>query len=168
MKITRLLMLLAVVIAVSLNLSCRAASSQEAKAGGIAPDFTLSDLEGNEFTLSQFKHDKNVLIVFGATWCPYCVEEIPELKKIYETFKDDKVKLMYIDIQESPAKVGSFVKEKMIPYTVLLDTGGKVASSYKVRGIPHQVVVDKKGKIYYEGPRPAGGLLPLVSELAKK
>ena len=45
-----------------------------------APDFSLKDLQGKTFTLSENKGP--VLLVFGATWCPYCREEIPHLKAI--------------------------------------------------------------------------------------
>lgn len=151
------------------NLSCTAASSTEGvKDKKAAPDFVLRNLKGEEIRLSQFRNKKNILLVFWATWCPHCVSEVPELKEIYEKYKDQKLKLLSIDIQESHQKVSSFVKNYSIPYTVLLDTDGKVASAYGVRGIPHQVIIDKKGVILYQGPRPYGGLMSLVSKLIEK
>ena len=147
--------------------SCTAVTSVEKTSGKKnAPDFTLRSLEGTETTLSQFKGEKYVLMVFGATWCPYCVQEIPELKSIYKEYADGNVKLLYINIQESEQKLRSFVKKHGIPYTVLLDTKGEVAGLYNVRGIPHQVIVDKNGHIVYEGPHPSGGLLPLLKKLS--
>lgn len=154
---------------ISLNLNCSAASSLDERGGTkAAPDFALRNIRGEEVALSQFKGKNNVLLVFGATWCLYCVDEIPELKEIYERYKDREVKLIYIDIQESQQKVSSFAKKHSIPYTVLLDIDGDVARAYGVSGIPHQVIIDKKGLIYYKGPKPRSGLMPLILRLTQK
>ena len=158
--------LIGILTLVLTNASCTAVTSAEKASGEKnAPDFTLRSLEGVETTLSQFKGKKDVLMVFGATWCPYCVQEIPELKSIYKEYADGNVKLLYINIQESEQKLRSFVKKHGIPYTVLLDMKGEVAGLYNVRGIPHQVIVNKDGYIVYEGPHPSGGLLPLLKKI---
>ncbi len=149
-----------------LSLGCTAASTtEEAGQDKAAHDFKLNDLDGNEWTLSQFKGEKGILMAFGATWCPNCIDEIPELKEVYEKYKDEKLKLFYIDVQESHKKVSSFVKKRSIPYTTLLDSSGDVAKLYGVRGITHLVAINKDGSIRYEGPRPSRGLLPLALEL---
>ena len=152
--------------AIFTNLNCTAApSNEQSKNPKIAPDFTLSTLAENKITLSQFKNEKNVLIAFGATWCPYCVDEIPELKNLHQEYNDKELKILYVDIQESPRAVEAFVKKHSIPYTVLLDVDGKVAASYGVRGIPHLALVDKNGSIFYEGTRPYGGIDSLIKKL---
>ncbi len=133
-----------------------------------AAGFTLTSLKGENVSLSQFKDKKSVLMVFGATWCPYCVQEVPELKEIYNTYNDGVIKVLYIDVQESRDTVGSFVEKHSIPYTVLLDTDSSVARNYGVRGIPHQVMVAKDGSMLYEGPRPYKGLVALVEELLER
>ena len=149
--------------------SCaQTANSVEAPIGKEAPDFTLESLRGEAVTLSSFKEEKGVLIVFGATWCPYCVKEIPELKEIFNKYKDGRIKLLYVDVQESAQKLKGFAEKHDIPYTILLDSTGAVARSYGVRGIPYQVIVNKEGKIFYEGPRPRGGLASMLLELTQK
>jgi len=151
-----------------LNLNCAVASSLEDSLKAAAPDFTLGGLNGEEVTLSQFKNKKNVLLVFGATWCPSCRKEIPELKRVYEKFNDEDIKLLSIDVQESHKKVSSFVKAHSIPYTVLLDTTGEVTAKYGVRGIPHITIIDKDGSIFYDGHTPPGGLMSFLSKLSKE
>jgi peroxiredoxin len=160
-----LTILAAAAIAVSLTaLGCAQTNTAE-KAGrpGAAPDFTLTDLSGQQVSLSQFAGKKNVLLVFGATWCPYCVNEIPELKGAYQDYNDKGVEVLYVDIQESREKVSAFAKKNQIPYTVLLDTAGETAAKYNVYGIPHQVVITKDGNIAYEGPRPEEGIESLIN-----
>jgi len=126
-----------------------------------APDFTLKDLNGNDVTLSSFK-GKKVLLSFGATWCPYCVKEVPELNAFYGKHKDMDVKIINIDIQESIAKVKSFVQKQGIKYTVVIDPDGKVSGQYNVYGIPAIFLIDENGIIKYSGSTPEGGFEALL------
>lgn len=154
--------------ALASNLNCTPGTSFEKDGLSLAPDFTLSSLNGQQISLSQYKGKEHVLLVFGATWCPACRNEIPELKEVYNRYKDQAVKLLYIDIQESKEKLSAFADSHSIPYDILLDLTGDVAKRYGVYGIPHLALVDKSGAIYYEGFRPQGGLLPLLEKLVKE
>ena len=111
-----------------------------------APDFNLKDLAGKTHFLSDY-NGKTVLLIFTTTWCPYCIKDIPNLKKIYNGYQDKGFELVAVYIQESDKKVASFVKKYELPYTILLDTDGTVAQSYGVRGVPTKILLDKKGKI---------------------
>lgn len=111
-----------------------------------APDFTLKDLQGRIFKLSE-NRGKPVLLVFGTTWCPYCVEEIPRLKDIFAKYAPQGVAIVNIDIQESQAKVSRFAEKYKLPYRVLIDETAEVAKSYGVQGVPNFTLVDKEGLI---------------------
>jgi peroxiredoxin len=111
-----------------------------------APDFTLKDLDGKEVKLSDYK-GKTVMLVFSATWCPHCREEIPHLKEVYSRYQGQDFILLNIDIQESREKVSSFAAKNELPYRVLLDENGGVAMSYEVGGVPNIVVINKDGLI---------------------
>lgn len=116
----------------------------------IAQDFTLDSLDKTKVSLSDFKNKSMVLAVFWATWCPFCVEEIPELNKMANEYKE-KVEILGINIKEASKKVSDFSKKKGIKYTILFDTKGETAQKYKVVGIPMNVLIDKDGKILYSG-----------------
>lgn len=111
-----------------------------------APDFSLKDLSGRTVHFKNYK-GRNVLLVFTTTWCPYCKREIPELKKLHETYRG-KLDIVAIYINESQRKVDAFVKAYEIPYTVLLDPEAEVANTYGVIGVPTRVLVGADGKIY--------------------
>jgi peroxiredoxin len=111
-----------------------------------AQDFDLKDLSGKTHSLSDYK-GKTVLLNFTTTWCPYCIKDIPNLKKMYRTYEDKGFELIAIYIQESNQKVASFAQKYDLPYTILLDTEGMVARSYRVRGVPTKVLVNKQGTI---------------------
>jgi peroxiredoxin len=129
-----------------------------------APDFTLKDLQGIKFTLSENK-GKPVLLVFGATWCPYCISDIPRLKEIYADYGKRGLIMVNIDIQESLDKVSRFAKKYQLPYRVLLDETAEVAEKYGVQGVPTTVLLDKNGMIVC---RQCRAVEPFLEKMLKK
>jgi peroxiredoxin len=122
--------------------------------GQKATSFKLLSVKGKEIALESFAKDKVTLLVFGTTWCPACRHEVPILKEYYNDLKDDGLKVLGIDIQESKKKVHSFVEKNRINYPVALDSNAEVARLYQVVGIPLNIVLDKKGVIRYKDNRP--------------
>ncbi len=122
--------------------------------GQKAAPFKLLTIEGKEIALESFAKDKVTLLVFGTTWCPSCRHEIPILKEYYNDLKDDGLKVLGIDIQESKKKVNSFIRKNLINYPVVLDSKADVARLYKVVGIPLNIILDKNGVIRYKDNRP--------------
>lgn len=118
----------------------------ERTVGERAPDFTLSDLQGRKFRLSE-QRGKPVLLVFTTTWCPTCRAEIPRLKGLYERYAPRGLTMVNIDIQEPRDRVAAFTKQYGLPYRVLPDERGKVARDYGIFGVPTLVLVDKDGMI---------------------
>jgi len=113
----------------------------------LAPDFTLPDIHGNAVSLHTLR-GKVVLILFTTTWCPYCIKDIPNLKKIHAQYSDKDFELLAVYIQESQRKASSFAAKHSLPYTLLLDSTGQVARAYGVVGVPTKVLIGKDGKIY--------------------
>jgi peroxiredoxin len=120
-------------------------SESEAAANRPAPDFTLTDLNGNRVSLSQFL-GQPVVINFWATWCPPCRVEIPHLIEAYER-EQGQVVFLAISLDEPESVVRSFVEEQGMPFIILLDDGGKVASTYRVNSIPVTFFISRDGEI---------------------
>ena len=76
------------------------------------------------------------------------------LKEYYDELKDDGLKVLGIDVQESKKKISSFVEKNRINYPVALDSNAEAARLYQVVGIPLNIVLDKKGVIRYKDNRP--------------
>ena len=130
--------------------ACNGANSQPGTDLGKAPDFTLEKVSGGEIVLSDELKERNVVLVFFATWCPHCVAEVPSVNKFYSEYKDT-VSVAGINIQENKAKVSNFIKKRKVEYPIALDSDGTVAGRYNVRGIPAVFAIDKSGKIIYTG-----------------
>ena len=122
------------------------AESDIPKVGAIAPDFTLSDLNGDEVQLSDYR-GKVLLLNFWATWCPPCQQEIPMFIEVYEELKDEDFVILAVSIGEGKEKVSGFVSEKGMTFPVLLDSSKDVARRYLVRAIPTSVVIDRDGVV---------------------
>ena len=140
---------------------------QAAKAGRKAPDFTLPDLEGNEVTLSKVIGHGPVYVNFWATWCSPCKKEIPELIELYNKYKDRGFKVLCISVDNSRSvgKVKSFVKDRKMNFTVLLDSKREVyQQKYKGHGIPYGFLLDNEGKVIY----PNRGYIPGIGKLLEK
>lgn len=122
------------------------------KKGQPAPDFTLQDLDGKTWKLSDLKGKKVVMIEFWATWCNICKREMPILQKVYQEYQSKGVEFFGVALDENVPGIKKVVKEKGVTYPVLVDKDTKVATEiYQLSGpIPYKVVIDLNGIIAYD------------------
>lgn len=114
--------------------------------GKPAPDFTLTDIQGNTHKLSDYR-GKNVWVVFFATWCGPCKLEIPHLKEVREAIAEDKLALLTIS-NESEELIKGFAAQHELTYTVLRAPPGTLAAPFnQVASIPSSFFVDPAGNI---------------------
>ena len=127
-------------------------------------DFTLKDLTGKEWTLSQLR-GKVVLVNFWATWCPPCRKEMPDLDALYNEFRARGLVILAIS-DEDTAKVQPFIAEHKYTYPILLDPGDKVNKLMAVEGIPKSFVYDREGKLVAQAMdmRTRNQLLQMLSQ----
>lgn len=112
-----------------------------------APDFTLKDLNGKEYSLSQYR-GKVVLLNFWVTWCPPCRVEMSELQKAYQKIRDKKEPvLLTVNIQEPIEVVKKFSKELGLTFPILTGATQGIAMSYRVDRFPVTFLIDPDGNI---------------------
>ncbi len=114
--------------------------------GNQARDFALESLAGAEVSLADHA-GKVVLVNFWATWCPPCMAEIPELQEAYETYQDEELVVLGINVEEPREIVEPFVQSMGMTYPVLLDENGQVMEMYRALGLPMSLIVDRQGVI---------------------
>lgn len=119
--------------------------------GEPAPDFTLTDLEGKEVSLSSFKGKQVVMIDFWATWCNICKREMPVLETVYKEYKPQGVEFLGVALDENIKLIKKIIGEKGVTYPILIDKNARVATEvYQLAGpIPLKVVIDCEGIIRY-------------------
>jgi peroxiredoxin len=113
--------------------------------GRLAPDFTLTDLDGTPHKLSDYR-GKDVILVFWATWCGPCKLEVPHLKELREHYAKDKLAILAIS-NEAAGLVKNFAAEQGLNYTVLLSPGNLAAPYSEVKFIPSSFFIDPQGNV---------------------
>lgn len=136
--------------------------------GDPALDFTLQDLDGNSYTLSDLK-GQPIIINFWATWCAPCRIEMPELQATYEAYQDDGLIILALDQEEPADVVGKFFHDEMgLTFTPLLDTEGQVAQIYGAVNFPSTFFVNADGIItaLHRGPMVESQIQGYLAETA--
>jgi len=110
-------------------------------------DFELNDLEGNTIKLSDYKNQKVVVLVFGATWCPACVTELPEVQEYYESADKEQVEIIWIYTNEKEDTIKNFRDEHNLEFPIIHDKSRDIYDQYKISTIPTSVFIDKEGGI---------------------
>ncbi|MGZ4162962.1 MAG: redoxin domain-containing protein [Tumebacillaceae bacterium] len=115
--------------------------------GGLAPDFSLEDTQGQAHKLSEFR-GKPVMINFWASWCGYCRKEMPDLNLANMKYKGN-LQIIGINIadQDSFDDSTAFLKKYGVQYPNLFDRSGYVSEQYKVKVLPTTLLIDQKGVI---------------------
>ena len=124
--------------------SCEAFGVQRFEARKEAPAFSLKSLDGSQVSLKDFK-GKPVLLVFWATWCPSCREELPSFEKFSLGRRDQLVILMLAIDGEKEKRVGGVIEKNKVTLPVLLDVKEKIARTYGVTFIPAAFLIDREG-----------------------
>jgi peroxiredoxin len=114
-----------------------------------APDFKLQDTQGKTVSLSDYKGNSVVLLLFWTTWCPYCREELKLLNEKYTELASDGTQVLAINIGEQLERVADFAQRYNLLFRILLDENSEVAAAYKLLGIPIYMIIDQQGYIRY-------------------
>ncbi len=127
--------------------ACGGQAGQSQNAGeGVAPDFSLNDLNGQQVTLSQFR-GKPVMLNFWASWCGPCRVELPEIQALHQAHDKGDVVILGVDFGEQADTVRSFAQENGLTYRILTDENSTISRLYHVPGLPTTVFVNKQGQI---------------------
>ena len=112
------------------------------KEGMQAPDITFT----NKSTLYDIQSEQT-LVVFWASWCPRCAEELPKVNTWAK--ENPNTKVVAISLDEDQTAYENAIKEypNLIHNTDLKKWGGKVVNDYYIYGTPTLVLIDKDKKI---------------------
>lgn len=120
-----------------------------------APDFAAKDIAGNEIVLSDLR-GKIVLLDFWATWCPPCIDELPNVKRIYDKNKDKDFYVLGISLDSELSQLEVFVEKAQIEWPQIFELGEdgyNISEAYGVEYIPTTFLLDRNGAIRHVGLR---------------
>lgn len=112
-------------------------------------DFTLKDLSGKSYTLSQLR-GKVVLVNFWATWCGPCRLEMPDIDALYTRFRAQGLVVLAISNEEE-ATVRATIAHIGFMAPVLLDPGALLGHRLGILGLPRTYVFNREGKVVAVG-----------------
>lgn len=116
----------------------------------MAPTIAAKTVAGETLNLQQSLSGKKVVLIdFWASWCAPCRKKIPELKALYEKYKDQGLEIVGISIDKKADDWKKALGEEQLPYPNYLDQG-ETANNWKVRAIPALFLVDSTGKVIAE------------------
>jgi len=117
----------------------------------LAPDFTVTDIDGNTIRLADYRGETPVLLFFWTTWCPACIHDLGLIKKYYHAYQDDVVIIaVNMDKNEDEQRVREFVAENPNPGVIWVDSDD-LLKTYNVLYTSTKVAIDRKGIILWRG-----------------
>lgn len=135
--------------AITAELDNRINSVKPLSIGGLAPDIELTDPDGKVVKLSSLR-GKVVLIDFWASWCRPCRMENPNVKRVYEKYKDKGFDIYGVSLDRNMEQWKGAIQQDGLTWKHVSDLKGwqsSAAQLYKVNSIPKTFLLDRKGRI---------------------
>lgn len=120
--------------------------------GDKAPDFSFATTAGTNGKLSDYS-GKVVFINFWASWCPPCMQEMPDINELRGMYPD--VVILEVNVSDEKSDALAFIEEAGYDVHWIIDDGA-ISKLYPTSGIPYTLVLDKSGTIstIFEGSAP--------------
>lgn len=110
-------------------------------------DFTLPDLDGKQRHLSEFR-GKWVLVNYWATWCPPCLEELPELEIFHVEHQQRDAVVIGINLEEIELqRLREFVENQFLSFPILREKPGPRTALGAVPALPTSYLVSPEGEL---------------------
>ncbi len=116
------------------------------RTGDAPPDFQATAVDGSVVSMAALK-GQPIWLTIGATWCPDCRAEAPDLQATYAKFKPQGLAVLGIFIQEDDKAVVDFAKRIGFTFPMVSDPRAKIADLYRVYGLPSHFFIGRDGKI---------------------
>ncbi|HEX5040217.1 MAG TPA: TlpA disulfide reductase family protein [Candidatus Limnocylindria bacterium] len=121
-------------------------AASPATVGSVAPDFAVTDLDGNPIRLADLR-GRPVVVNFWASWCGPCVEEFPLLEDAARRHRADDLAIVGIVYQDRSEAARTFMSRNGASWPAAMDPGERVAGAYGILAPPETFFIGRDGTI---------------------
>jgi peroxiredoxin len=148
---------LSLVLAAAASFALACDASAAATVGEAAPEFSLTDLQGEEHSLADLR-GKVVILEWINPKCPFSERHAKE--KTMMALADENPEIVWLAVNSTnpesgdylePAEHRAYNRKHGIDYPVLYDTSGDVGRAYDAKTTPHMYIIDEEGTLLYNG-----------------
>ena len=122
------------------------ASGAAPAVGAVPPGFSGVTYDGTAVSLADYA-GKPMWLTFGASWCPDCRSEVPDVEATYQKYKDQGLVVLGVFISESAADISGYAGRAGLTFPIVVDERTVIASTYRTMGIPTHFFIGADGKI---------------------
>lgn len=138
-----------ILVALLIALASMSAAHAEVEPGDIPPDALGVDARGGDVRVSAHR-GKVVVLSFWASWCTYCLKELPVLEKIQRVLGKDRIEVIAVNIDaDRDAYLKMRRKLRNFEFTMARDEKKSAATAYGANALPFMVMIDKTGHVAY-------------------
>jgi thiol-disulfide isomerase/thioredoxin len=133
------------------------------KKGAKSPDFITKDVTGKVVSLNDYQN-RNVLLVFWASWCGPCIAEIPTIRQISKRYSYDKLAIIFVTLDNDSTKFSGAVKKYQLNWTQIFGDNDLI-NKFGVSKIPQVYLINGSGNIIYTREEEKDGDLVFLEKL---
>lgn len=132
------LIVVALLVFLSLNLSDKKQ----------APHLAFNTIDGKVIPMESLK-GKMVVVNFWATYCPGCIEEMPDLVSTYKQYHEKGLEIIAVSIADDPPnQVLNFTQKNALPFPVVHDSDAKISQAFdNISLTPTSFIIDQQGHV---------------------
>lgn len=122
------------------------AADSAPRVGAVPPGFTGVTSDGAPISLSNYA-GKPVWLTFGASWCPACRVEAPDIEAAYQANKDKGLAVVAVFISESAEDIAGYADRAGLTFPITVDQQEAIAAAYRTMGVPTHFFIGPDGTV---------------------
>jgi len=115
--------------------------------GKAAPDVILPKSDGTSARVIGEQQGKKAILVFWATWCPHCYEDLGAINDGFASIEQKGIKIILVDVGETKEDVKNYFNRRQMKLISFVDEDSVLQGPYRLIGVPTLIFIDEKGII---------------------
>ena len=123
--------------------------------GKAAPDAVLAKSDGTTASVLGSRQGQKEILVFWATWCPHCYEDLGTINNSFASIEQKGIKIILVDVGETKEDVQEYFYRRQMKLVSFVDVDSVLQGAYRLIGVPTLIFIDEKGiirKVTHEFP----------------